>query len=119
MRRTKSEKEAGRTGEGRDDDKSRDTERVEGKDGGEGCNSLLSPSPAPSPNLPRTINQIRRQTLIEDYHATGSSTHTHTLRETEDLHATGSIRTHTFMLTTQKKFAAHTVSAAFALTSTN
>lgn len=54
--------------------------RVEGKDGGEGCNSLLSPSPAPSPNLPRTINQIRRQTLIEDYHATGSSTHTHTER---------------------------------------
>lgn len=77
-----------KTGEGKDedmkqDDKSRDSEeekgkRVEGKDRGEGCNSLLSPSPAPSPNLPRTINQIRRQTLIEDYHATGSTTHTHT-----------------------------------------
>lgn len=68
--------------------------RVEGKDRGEGCNSLLSPSPAPSPNLPRTINQIRRQTLIEDYYATGSTTYTHTLREMEDLHATGSIHTH-------------------------
>lgn len=81
-----------------EDDKSRDTEeeRVEGKDRGEGCNSLLSPSPAPSPNLPRTINQIRRQTLIEDYYATGSTTytHTHTVREMEDLHATGSIHTH-------------------------
>lgn len=72
-------------GEGKDedmeeDDKSRDTEeeRVEGKDRGEECNSLLSPSPAPSPNLPRTINQIRRQTLIEDYYATGSTAHTHT-----------------------------------------
>ena len=78
--------------------------RVEGKDRGEGCNSLLSPSPAPSPNLPRTINQIRRQTLIEDYYATGSTTYTHThththtlthtLREMEDSHATGSIHTH-------------------------
>lgn len=55
--------------------------RVEGKDRGEGCNSLLSPSPAPSPNLPRTINQIRRQTLIEDYNATGSTTHTHIERD--------------------------------------
>lgn len=86
-----------------EDDESRDIEgekekRVEGKDRGEVCNSLLSPSPAPSPNLPRTINQIRRQTLIEDYHATGSTmyahTLTHTLREMEDLHATGSIHTH-------------------------
>lgn len=86
-----------RAGEG--DDKSRDTEeekqkRVEGKDRGEVCNSLLSPSPAPSPNLPRTINQIRRQTLIEDYHATGSTMYAHTPRAMEDLHATGSIHTH-------------------------
>lgn len=100
-------KEAGRTGERREqdregDDKSRDTveekqKRVEGKDRGEVCNSLLSPSPAPSPNLPRTINQIRRQTLIEDYHATGSTVYAHTPREMEDLHATGSIHTHVLL----------------------
>ena len=95
--------------------------RVESKDRGEVCNSLLSPSPAPSPNLPRTINQIRRQTLIEDCHATGSTiytdtdtqTHTHTLREMEYLNATGSNRAHTstLMLTRKKKFAAHICSS--------
>jgi len=73
----------GEDGDAVEDDKSSNAEvekekRVEGKDRGEGCNSLLSPSPAPSPNLPRTINQIRRQTLIEDCHATGSTMHTHT-----------------------------------------
>lgn len=65
-------------GHGEDDRSRREGKRVEGKDKGEGCNSLLSSSPAPSPNLPRTINQIRRQTLIEDYNATGSTTHTQT-----------------------------------------
>ena len=86
--------------------------RVEGKDRGEGCNSLLSPSPAPSPNLPRTINQIRRQTLIEDYYATGSTTyththtHTHTHTERDGGLACNRIysHTHTFMLTGGKKF---------------
>lgn len=83
--------------------------RVEGKDGGEGCNSLLSPSPAPSPNLPRTINQIRRQTLIEDYHATGSSTHTHTEREREL--ACNRIYSHTYLYAdyTEKVFSSYCI----------
>lgn len=80
---------------------------MEGKDGGEGCNSLLSPSPAPSPNLPRTINQIRRQTLIEDYHATGSTTYTHTERDGGLACNRIYSHTHTFMLSGEKKFAAH------------
>lgn len=69
---------------------------VEGKDRGVGCNSLLSPSP--SANLPRTINHMRRQTLIEDYRATGS-TATHIHRQSEALNATGSIQhSHTLFL---------------------
>lgn len=102
-----------------------------GKDIGEVCNSLLSPSPAPSPNLPRTINQIRRQTLIEDYHATGSTiytdphtlthtparqarTHTHTNKRTHNQengrHACNRIYSQTHRLLCwleRKKFAAH------------
>lgn len=68
--------------------------RMEGKDKGEGCNSLLSSSTAPSPNLPRTINQIRRQTLIEDYNATGSTTHIHTNAHTHT-HTPPPTHTHT------------------------
>lgn len=94
-----------------------------GQGRGEVCNSLLSPSPVLSPNLPRTINWIRRQTLIEDYHATGSTiyVHAHTHAQTQT-HSEGEgglacnriyssthphTHTHTFMLTRVKKFAAH------------